>query len=195
MKNLFHFTISLFILLSIDCFSQSGKATIFFKDGESIQGYGLIKKNKIKFKLSQDGKYDSWGYDMINKIHFDGIYEDKIYEYVKPNKFNNPTLMEYITGGEISLYQQTKKTLVLGDYGLNNLPNRHIETEVMNFLIKKGDEFPYCLNCGIFNKWKKNTINFLIDCPGLISKIKSNEYREIHLKEIVEYYNDFCTEY
>ncbi|PHS08236.1 MAG: hypothetical protein COA88_07065 [Kordia sp.] len=51
-----------------------------------------------------------------------------------------------------------------------NFPNNNKVTTVTNFIIREGEEYPSRLNCGFFNKWKKRTIDFLIDCPELIKK-------------------------
>jgi hypothetical protein len=196
MKKPTIFLILSITFLSINCFSQSEEATIFFKDGDSIQGYGLIKNNKIKFRVSLNGKSDFWTFRMVEKIEFETFFGIKIYEYIKLNKDRVPILMELITKGEVSLYRQTDSSWVLDtNFPENNFPNNRIVTNETNFLVRKNSDYTSCLNCGLFNKWKKRTIHFLIDCPTLVQKIKKNEFREIHLKEIVEYYNDFCTEF
>ncbi len=194
MKKLFTFIALAILLSSTNCFSQSEKATIFFKDGESIQGYGFVKNNKVKFRVSLDSKGDFWEHEMIDKIEFETFFGIKTFKYIKANDFNPPFLMELVTEGEVSLYRKSSSSWQTNP-GLNGLPSNYKVEKVTNFLIRKGDDFPSCLNCGLFNKWKKRSIDFFINCPGLIEKIKSNEYREIHLQEIVEYYNDFCTEY
>lgn len=132
---------------------------------------------------------------MIHKIEFETFFGIRTYEYMQFNKFNDPVLIELITEGEVSLYRQTNFSWDLNDSFLeNNFQNNRKVTRKTEFLIRKNEDYPSCLNCGLFNKWKKRTINFLIDCPVLVQKIKSNEFREIHLQEIVEYYNDFCTQ-
>ncbi len=195
MNKLPAFLVVLFILLNVNCFSQSEEATIFFKDGDSIQGYGLIKKNKIKFRVSLDSKGDFWDFEMINKIDFETFFGIKTYEYIKLNGSSEPSLLELVTKGEVSLYRQTSSSWIL-DPGFpeNNFPNNRKVTKVINFLIRKNEGYPSCLNCGFINKWRKRTMDFLIDCPVLVKKIKSYELGETDLQEIVEYYNDFCTE-
>jgi len=194
MKILFTFTTLLISLLSTDCFSQSEEATIFFKDGESIEGYGLVRNNKIKFRVSLEDKGDFWGHEMLDRIEFETFFGTKTYKYIRANDFNPPFLMELVTEGEVTLYRKSSSSWQT-NLAINGLPSGYKIEKITNFLIRKEDDFPTCLNCGLFNKWKKRAVDYFINCPGLIEKIKSNEYREIHMQEIVEYYNDFCSEY
>jgi hypothetical protein len=188
------------IFLSTICFSQSEKATLFFNDGDSIDGYGYIDKNKIKFRVSLDSKGDFWSFDMVSKVEYETLFGKKTFEYIYLNDTDDPVIMELITKGEVSLYRQTESSWVLDNsfpesyISVNNFPNNRKVTKVTHFLIRRNEVYPSCLNCGIINKWKKRTKDFLIDCPGLIKKIESDELREIHLQEIVQYYNDFCLE-
>ncbi len=196
MNKLLSLFILIFTLASINCFSQSEEATIFFKNGDSIPGYAFIKNNKIKFRVSLDSKGDFWSSLMVEKVEFDTFFGTKTYEYIKLNEFDDPVLLELVTEGEVSLYRQTSSSWILdSSFPQNNHPNNRKVTKATNFLIRQNNDYPSCLNCGLFNKWKKRTMDFLIDCPVLVEKIKTNEFREIHLQEIVEYYNNFCTEY
>ena len=195
MKKLLTLLTLLFALLSNNCLSQSEDATIFYKDGDSIRGYAFVKNNKVKFRVSLDRKGEFWTSLMIEKVVFETFFGNITYEYIKINEYNDPILLELVSEGDVSLYRQTSSSWILdSNFPENNHPNNRKVTKVINFLIRKNDDFPTCLNCGLFNKWKKRTMDFVIDCPTLIKKIKINEFREIHLQEIVEYYNDFCTE-
>ena len=178
---------------------------MFFNDGEYFEGYGSIKNNKIKFRLSLDDEAEKWDYESISKIEFETFFEIKTYEYIRLNKESNPVLLQLISKGEVSLYREVKSQWRFGINSPNNnflnnnfrninFPNKNKITTVTNFMIREGEEYPSCLNCGFFNKWKKRTIDFLIDCPELIKKIKSNEFGESDLQEIINYYNDFCSD-
>jgi len=195
MNKLFISLIILTALLSSNCYSQSEKAILFFNDGDSIPGYAFIKNNKIKFRVSLESKADFWSFDMVKKVEFETLFRIITYEYVKLNESDDPLLIELVTKGEVSFYRQTSSSWILdSNFPGNNFPNNRKVTNVSNYLVRKNDDYPSCLNCGLFNKWKKRTMDFLIDCPVLVKKIKTNEFREIHLQEIVEYYNDYCTE-
>jgi hypothetical protein len=191
----------IFFLSTISCFSQTQEATIFFNDGESIDGFGNLKRNKIKFRISLDEKADLWDYEMISKIEFHGFEISRTFKYLRVKENTNPILIELISEGEVSLYQE--KLTYWSSINTHTSPSDYGKTpskipiktsKIKNYIMRNNDEFPTCLNCGIFSNWKKNIISYLSDCPTLIEKIKKNEFREIHLQEIIEYYNDFCTD-
>lgn len=195
----------LFILLFISfiSFSQTQEATIFFNDGEAFEGYAGIKNNKIKFRISLEDKAEILDYKTISKIKFYGFEMSKTFEYLKIKENAKPILIELVSKGVVSLYKQestywtgTNSHTTPSEFG--SIPSgaglAHRTSKTINYLKRETDKLPTCLNGMIFNKWKKTTMVFLSDCPTLIDKIKTNEFREIHLQEIVEYYNDFCTE-
>lgn len=196
MKKSFFLFIILSILINISyCFSQSQEATIYFKDGESIQGYASIKNDKIKFRVTLDSKADTWTSLMIDRVEFDTFFGPKIYKYIKLEKISSPILLELVTEGELSLYRKNDSSWTLDpNFPKNKFPSNFKTESTINYLIHKDDNFATCLNCGIINNWKKRTLKFLKDCPELVKKIKKNEFREIHMEEIITYYNDFCSE-
>jgi hypothetical protein len=62
------------------------------------------------------------------------------------------------------------------------------------YLKRDKDEYATCINSGVFKSWAKSTTEFLYDCDYLVKKIKDNEFSLREIKEIVEFYNDICTE-
>lgn len=184
--------ILILLLLCFYGFSQDQEATIFFKDGDSLNGYAMIKNEKIKFRLSLDDKPDTWDEESVYKVEFYGFNIIKTYVYMKPNKYEKTRLFELLVDGEVSLYLEGFSHFV------NTSPNMpgssQIVDKVYNYVKRKTDEYPTCINCFPLESWKKKTLVFFKDCPNLIKKIKSNELREIHLVDIVYFYNDYCTD-
>lgn len=191
---MFTFRKNYFLFILFICFygfSQDQEATIFFKDGDSIQGFAMIKNEKIKFRISLDEKPDTWDYESVSKVEFYGFNIIKTYVYMKPNKYEKHRLFELLVNGEISLYLEGFSILI------NNSTNNKIPSEVTkeyNYVKRKTDEYPTCINCYPLESWKKKTLAFFKDCPNLIKKIKNNELREIHLVDIVYFYNDYCAD-
>lgn len=190
-------TVVLFILFifNFHCYCQTQDAIIFFKDGDSIEGLALIKNNKIKFQISHDSKAEFWDFESINKIKFVGFEMDKTYEYVKLDSFDEPKLIELVVRGKVSLYKKEKTYYSLNYNGSSNVPTSSTKTDLEFYYLKRGkDEIATCLNCGVFKSWAKNISAFLSDCDSLAKKIKDNEFSFLEIKEIVEFYNDICTE-
>ena len=181
-----------FLILFYFGFSQDQEATIFFKDGDSLKGFAMIKNEKIKFRLSLDDKPDTWDEESVSKVEFYGFNIIKTYVYMKPNKYEKMRLFELLVDGEVSLYLEGFSHFVTTSP--NNPGSSQIVDKIYNYVKRKTDEFPTCINCYPLESWKKKTLAFFKDCPNLIKKIKNNELREIHLVDIVYFYNDYCTD-
>ncbi|HLF50951.1 hypothetical protein [Flavobacterium sp.] len=193
MKTILHIKLILLLFfISFQCFSQTQESTLFFKDGDSIPGFGMIQNNKVKFKIAIDSKAEFWDFESIVKIDFHGFKMTKTYEYVKLNAYSEPILIELVVKGEVSLYRKENSKWI-GD-NINNPGSGRKIIEEINYLKRDKEEFPTCINCEILNSWAKNTSNFLSDCEYLVKKIKTNKFSSLQMKEIVETYNDFCTE-
>jgi hypothetical protein len=193
--------LSFFIALS--CYAQDQEAVLYFKDGDSVKGYGMLKRNKIKFKLALEDKLESWDFESVSKIRFYGFNMSRTFKYVKLNKYEDPEILEVIVEEEVALFRDSYTEWhgsVNGNgngfgFGLSKANKiGHHSQVVKDYLKRTDDEYPTCVNCDAFNKWKKNTIAFFADCPTLVQKIQNNTFREKHLQEIVEYYIDYCYE-
>tara|TARA_R110001632_G_scaffold130459_3_gene244554 strand:- start:495 stop:1085 length:591 start_codon:yes stop_codon:yes gene_type:complete len=196
MKKLSTFLLLSITLLSLDCFSQIDEAILFFKDGDSIQGYAELKENRIKFRASLDSESDIWTYKMIEKIEFEGVYGVKTFEYIPLQKGMKPVLLELVVEGEVSLYKQTVNWWT-GDMTSQEFPLRALQKETSRdyYFKRKNDAYPYRVHSEIFNAWKKRTIEFFKDCPELVKRVRSHEFDDAEFRDIVYYYNDYCAEF
>ncbi|CAM3703621.1 hypothetical protein FLGE108171_11200 [Flavobacterium gelidilacus] len=192
----------LILLASFFSFSQDQEATIFFKDGDSIQGFAMIKNEKIKFRISLDDKPDTWDSESVSKVEFYGFNIKKTFEYVKLSKHDKkPKLLEVLIKDKVSLYLETIYTYSTGSnsgrgilpyYGSGGITKK--VSEENHYVKRTTDEFPTCINCYVLGSWKKKALEYFMDCPGLIKKINNHELREIHLVDIVYFYNDYCVD-
>jgi hypothetical protein len=88
--------------------SQNTDAELFFNDGTSITGYGMISNtDKIKFRISLDDEPEIWTDLMVEKIVFYGFEMSVEFQYVKlkPNKY--PRLLEVLVDEETKLFSDT----------------------------------------------------------------------------------------
>ena len=69
-----------------------------------------------------------------------------------------------------------------------------IDERPVLYLKRKSDEIARPVHEGIFNNWKKSMSEYFKDCDALVRKIKENKFDSMHMKEIVEYYNDICSD-
>ncbi|TPG42255.1 hypothetical protein [Flavobacterium pectinovorum] len=207
MKQIYKSIIIILFFISLKSYSQTQEAIIYFKDGDSIEGFASIKNDKIKFKISADDKADTWDYENVKEIKFIGFDIVQTYEYIKLNSSDDPKLLELIVEGNVCLYKEekvqfftdpniTKKTAI-STHGTNNINNYAYQTEQSRELFyvkRKKDQYPTYINSGILSNWKKTTINFFADCDFLVKKIKDNKYGFNQINDIVEFYNDICRE-
>jgi hypothetical protein len=184
--------IILSFFITISCYAQDQEAVLYFKDGDSVKGYGMIKRNKIKFKLALEDKLESWDFESVSKIRFYGFNMSRTFKYVKLNKYEDPEILEVIVEEEVALYRDSYTEWL--DFSTNEeKKGAGVYSQVVKDYLKRiDDEYPTCVNCDFFSNWKKNTMAFFADCPTLVKKIQNHTFRQIHLQEIVEYYIDYC---
>lgn len=131
---------------------------------------------------------------MISKIDFESTVEIKTFAYTKLSKYGFPVLLQVIVEDEVSLYIKQEIGDFLHDALFVSYPLLKTEEvrKTTYYLKRLTDDYTTALNGGLINLWKKNTLEFFKDCPLLVEKIKSKEFKEKDLKEIVEFYNDNC---
>jgi len=172
-------------------FAQSNEATLFFKDGTSVKGFGTIKKNKIQFRASLNDEPELWDEVLVESIVFDPEDTFVKYTFIKPDKMSKFKVMKVLTEGEVSLYEHVvvdyfdKDDLFGFSYGLN-----HSQPEkTRHYVQRKNEEFPTLLKDG-FGRIKK----YFSNCDTLVKKIENNQFYRNDIQQIVEYYNDICAE-
>lgn len=186
-----------FLISHFFAFAQDQECIMYFNDGTSIEGFGLIKKDRIQFRLTKEEKGDFWDYDDVSSIKFLGFEMSKTFKYVKLKKYESPKLLELLVDGEVSLY---KEDTVINQYGYGGnpvatLPTKIGETEYnKNYLKRETEEIATCIDCSILKSWAKNVSNYLADCDTLVRDLKNHKYSFAELENAIIYYNDICVE-
>jgi len=198
----------LIILTTITSFAQSNKATIFYKNGDSIQGFiKRINFDDIRFSKSKKGKYKwlkSEGLDRLLIYSENGIQERHYVEYKKkPNSKKSKTrLVTLAVKGKVNYYIEHYN---LGSGFKNDGKSFGMS---QNFYYDKGfnqaslyvkrntEKYVTLLSTSgqvVFSKnFKKSTSEYFKDCPELVAKIQSGYYKKANVTEMVEYYNERC---
>ncbi len=203
------FTFNLFLFLffnNFSVFSQDQECIIYFKDGTSLEGYGMLKivnildpKEKIKFRLTKQEKGDFWDFEDISKITFIGFEMTKTFEYVKTSKYEYPKLLEILVDGEVKLYRSPEAITYKfyfdnNDIGKSNFPKTSEKIVQNNYLKRENEEVATCIDCSIIKSWAKNVSNYLSDCTTLVDDLKNYKYTFAELEDAIIFYNDFCIE-
>jgi len=205
--KLFSVNLLLFIILNnFSAFSQDQECILYFKDGTSLEGFGMLKivnildpKEKIKFRLTKKEKGDFWDFEDVSKITFIGFEMTKTFEYIKTSKYEYPKLLEILVDGEVKLYRSPESITYRfyfdnNDIGKNNFPKTSETSVQNNYLKRDNEEIATCIDCSVFKSWAKNVSNYLSDCTTLVDDLKNYKYTFAELEDAIIFYNDFCTE-
>ena len=205
--KLFSIKLLLFLLLnSFFAFSQDQECIIYFKDGTSLEGYGMLKivnildpKEKIKFRLTKEEKGDFWDFEDISKITFIGFEMTQTFEYIKTSKYEYPKLLEILVDGEVKLYRSPETItyrLYFENYSVdkNSFPNTPKANAQSNYLKRDNEEIATCIDCYPLKSWAKQVSEYLADCETLVYDLKKHKYTFAELEDAIIFYNDFCTE-
>lgn len=189
----------IFLILVLVAFnevlSQEQEAEIFFTDGTSLDGYGMIHKtNEIKFRISLDDEYDIWTYLMVKSIVFYDYNHGGMYEYVTLKSNGSPKLLEVLSKGNTNLYADvTTYNYYSGNNFQNEFPTsvRKEKISLKKLYVKKLDEkYPTALT----GSFRKKSQKYFSDCKEVVEKLKTGAFRKTNANEMVDYYNDFCSE-
>ena len=191
--------IILLINLTHLVFSQEREATIIFNDSTSIKGFGEIKNEKIYFRVSLEDEVTKWSYDMAKGLTFSGYGFSEKYEYVNPDKYSNPILMEVIEEGNVNLYKKNSFGLKMGvgvSAGFSSSgngfagvgPSLNYDLKSVFYVKRKNESNA----TDITFSFKAKSLKYFSDCKIIIEKINKREFKKETITEMVYYYNDYC---
>ena len=187
-------------------FSQDQECVLHFKDGTTIEGYGMLKivgtldpKEKIKFRLTKKEKGEFWDFEDVSKITFIGFKMTRTFEYVKTSSISYPKLLEILVDGEVKLYRRPESATYRfyfesNDFGKNNFPKTSETNPQNNYLKRDNEEIATCIDCYPLKSWAKQVSEYLADCETLVYDLKKHKYTFAELEDAIIFYNDFCTE-
>ncbi|MFS4484401.1 hypothetical protein ACKGJY_15410 [Hyunsoonleella sp. 2307UL5-6] len=196
------------VFATIQIYSQSNKATIFYKNGDSIQGYiNRINYDDVKFSKQKKGKYKwikSDGLDKLIIYSENGIQERHYLEYKKKknSKKSKTRLAILVVKGKVNYYIEPY------NFGSGFRNDGKSFGMSQNFYYDKGfnqaslyvkrnnEKYITLLSTSgqvVFSKnFKKTASEYFKDCKVLVSKIESGYYKKANVTEMVEFYNEEC---
>lgn len=173
-------------------YGQEREATIIFNDSSSIKGFGEIKKEKIYFRVNLTSEKSEWSYDFAKGLIFSGHGFSEKYEYVKPDKYSKPRILEVVEEGNITLYKDSKMFYTSNASSIGGqLPTNVFTFENISetfYVKRKNEEFATDLTFS----FKSISLRYFSDCQIIIEKIKSREFKANTIPKMVFYYNDYC---
>jgi hypothetical protein len=197
MKNILFITI---LLSSINLSAQFryNKAKVYFNDGSIKTGFGktlFLNNEKIKFKVNKKDKAIEMGFMKIDKFILDGDeYDYKIIKGEKAIQF-----FKVKQRGKVSLYYsiKTNNSAPMGGMNMGGAGfSVGFSTSTEVYYIAKNDDDQIIKLFNLFGTskriFKKIIPLFFSDCPDLLDRIDSKEYRKRDIVEIVNFYNYKC---
>ncbi len=217
--KIFTLCILLIFLFKIEAKSQDYPAAVTFRDGSSFSGYADFQNNgTLLFRmdtLSEPDKFD--GID-VKTVDFEEEPYNKFEYIILDGKL---MLLQKICEGELEAYayynEEYSFQITLDDEerkALDRLQKASSSSPtIMNYNGNNIGVGAYSLdmfyrNHRFYIKWedsdqlldikshfRKDALELFKDCPGLVRRIKTREWKYKDLKKIVEYYNDYCSDY
>lgn len=192
-----HMRITLLFLLvlfsSSPMTSQIADAELFFKDGTSLKGFGMIdKKDNIKIRLSLEDEPNVWTSLMVKKIIFYGFETQEEFQYVVLKPDTEAILLKVLVDEEIKLFADWERTPQYPfkkqhQTFLKNASKPEIVSTKL-YIQKVTEDFPFPLT----GNFKRKAKDYFSDCVGIIKKLNSGEFRKSTATDMVYYYSDIC---
>ncbi|MGY8939071.1 MAG: hypothetical protein ACKVK4_03750 [Flavobacteriales bacterium] len=202
-KVSFILLLSLFFV-SYNIEAQKAKAILTFNDGTKLEGLGKLKgSERVKFRKDKNTK--------AKKYHFKDLESVKIYSgdaktsyvYLLEKEKKRYKVLEEVVIGDISLYKivrhGTHAPMGVGFGGVGGVGGMGMgmgaSFTIKNYYLRKKHEkeVTQISSTHLFSKnFKKAATTYFEDCPDLVEKIATKEYRKRDIRAVIEFYNSKC---
>lgn len=196
------------VFITIACFGQNFKnpfkindpIEIYLADGTVLNGLGHIGyENKVVFKENKKAKKQVFDERTVSKIVFEKLGMDLILEYKIVKGSKAPLLLEPVVKGSITLYRdiiEVNRAMNNGDInGSSNFLQGYNSYKITDYYISKNNEIfvEKITSTHPFSKnFKKAASIYFKNCPELVEKIESKEFKKDDIRRVVRYYNTRC---
>lgn len=207
----------LLLFVCVFCFSAKAEekfhpATVTFYDGGQFSGLARFNgRHDIEFKISEEDTKERLDGYVIKRIRFH-VEPYNVFEYVYHK--NRYKLLQKIAEGSLTLYAQFNEPIndqitldqyeratldridvqrspnaPLSDMGLRQAISSQLFHKKVRYYIKKTSSTTIA---DIKLNFREEAKQWFKDCPEIIEYTDSREWRYKDLKQIVEFYNEFC---
>lgn len=182
-------------------FGQRTRADLIFKDGTVLTGFAEpTTVHNIRFRKERKAKKQFFSFDEVDtlKVHYD--FDPTIYVAVKIKDRSAPIVLEFVHKGKnVAYFRDNKQGYVApmsfpNGGGAPGFQGGHSYNITHSYLRKTGSDEAIHLGSSdwMSKNFKKAASNFFSDCPKLVEKLQSREYRKRDLKEVIDFYNSEC---
>jgi len=180
---------------------QKCEATLYFKDGTVLKGYGKLKINGVvKFRKTLDEKPKKHDFVVLEKMETTINEDSKVFVQVKVKNKEKLEILDLEIKGKLNLYikiNQGYNHNFSGNFeqGGMSIPTGVNFYSIQNYYVKRKDEnqaFHLGSNQAFSKNFKKAASLYFSDCPELVNKIENKVYKKKDLKRIIKFYNENC---
>ncbi|PCE65836.1 hypothetical protein [Sediminicola luteus] len=181
--------------------AQNREARLYLKNGDTIQGFAkILSSEKVKFKHNLKGKKVIYDSNSLIKLELENNERKSFttYSYKQYPQGIKAVFMEPIVLGRMCLYLQ-KISVSGGSIFTNNQSAGTLGMDakiLYKYYVCRDDSFMVfeITNHGsVFNgNFVKKAKEHFNDCPTLIEKIESKEFKRGDIGDVVRYYNETC---
>ncbi|WP_378188289.1 hypothetical protein ACE939_07460 [Aquimarina sp. W85] len=199
MKYIFFLVISTILLSYNPVYAQRSTAILTYKDGKQLIGLGKIRASgKIKFKKEKKDKAQDFSFDSIARATIHEPYGMVHYVQRRVRGTNTYVVVELVKQGVVTLYRTYDRSYrtMRGEpdqFGSGFVTSG--SAPIKNYYVHKEGEIgiTHLGSNQIFSKnFKKVASAYFKDCPVLVNKIETREYRKRDVKEILSFYIEHC---
>lgn len=186
--------------------AQKTQAIITFENGKTMKGFGKLAVKSstglifLKFRKTKKDNPIKFIFSDFKNVQIYDNHKITSYLYVNVKDENEPKVLEEVAAGNVSLYKHVYQKQNPGFSGASfgsmgsgfSIGTNYI---ISNYYVKKGNEpvaFHLGSNQSFSKNFKKEAADYFSDCPELVARIESKEFKILDLAEIIKFYNEHC---
>jgi len=163
--------------------------TLHFYDGTEISGKGKVKKIKDELLFRANTEIGEETYSLYEVKNLVAKVKNQTISFIfaQPKGYRRPLLLQQLRSGKLNVYFMERGFSAGGMIEIPDKPSYFFIEKTSN---ERGNPvIPYPQ---IARRFKKNAVKYFEDCPALIEKIKSKEFKSKDVLMIADFYNSEC---
>lgn len=188
-------------LFTVSMTAQYQQGTVYFKNGDTIQGWIKKKQSTIKFKEIERGKTKRLTFKKIKGFSTEN--EEYTYKYIygSPKKkvlgYDPATRKVIYEKDDNGTPPELLRVVLKGTISLYALESTYVGMATPSGTFGGGSSVRYYMEKGsitdIGTRIKKKHFVYFQDCPVLMKKIEDKVLSPNNFIEIISFYNTQCT--
>lgn len=191
----------LFFMITINISSQKQQDKIILNNGTIKEGLVKIKSltYRIKYRKEKGAKKELINLHKIKTLFINekGKVVEYDVKYKTKSKYASPQLYRVIRRGKANLYFKYNKLSSASVFSFNGMATMsNSQTSTTLFVCKNNNKvltkLGYLRAPNFGKSFKKRAMSFFNDCPKLVKKLKTKQFKRKNIRDIVYFYNTKC---